>query len=350
MRALPRMASRRHPIQSFGTQSSCVGMIALCALVLYCCFAQVFFRIPWYVMLLALLAVPLVQIHATGSMVDLPTNLATAIVMLLAYRAYAGREVPSWGDIAVFGLAAAVSANMKFLHLALVSAALLAMLGRLAYWYRVAERPARRTIVHRVLVLTMAMPLIFATTIKNTVLHGNPVFPLKVSAFGITLPHTMAPNTDSPLYLRMTPQAIRWGLSVFEIRAFDARRPYLWTGEQGYLPRGVPADRMGGYFFVYVIGNLVLLGLVVARLRSREARMGGVFFALLPEAHFVEESAQPFRRTRAVLFKRFDQLVNVGLAAQRLLGRLARPAQFFEVAGLADKLFQNRGVVGERCV
>ena len=45
--------------------------------------------------------------------------------------------------------------------------------------------------------------------------------------------------------------------------------------------RGVPADRMGGYFFVYVIGNLALLGLLVTRLRSREARMGGVFFALL---------------------------------------------------------------------
>ena len=139
------------------------NLVALSALVLYCCFTQVFLRIPWYVMFLALLAVPLVQIHATGSLVDLPTNLATAVVLLLAYRAYAGREMPSWRDIAVFGLAAVVSANMKFLHLALISVAMLAILGRLAYWYRVAERPARRAIVHRVLFLTMAMPLIFAT-------------------------------------------------------------------------------------------------------------------------------------------------------------------------------------------
>jgi len=259
------------------------NLVGLCALVLYCCFAQVFLRIPWYVMLIALLAVPLVQIHATGSLVDLPTNLATAVVLLLAYRAFAGREVPSWRDVAVFGLAAAISTNMKFLHLALVSVALLAMLGRLAYWYRAAEAPARRAIVHRVLVLTMAIPLIFATTIKNTVLYGNPVFPLKLSAFGITLPHTMASTSDTaaPVYLWTTPQAIRWGLSIFEVRAFDARRPNVWTGDQGYVPRGVPADRMGGYFFVYVIGSLVLLGLVIARLRSREARMGGVFFALL---------------------------------------------------------------------
>lgn len=257
------------------------NLVALCALLLYCCFAQVFLRIPWYLMFLALLAVPLVQIHATGSLVDLPTNLATAVVLLLAYRAYAGREVPSWRDVAVFGLAAAVSANMKFLHLVLVSLALLAMLGRLAYLYRASEPPARRAIVHRVLVLTMAMPLIFTTTIKNTVLHGNPLFPLKVSAFGITLPHSVAPNPLFPHYLQTTPQAIRWGLSVLEVRAFDARRPYLWTGDQGYVPSRVPADRMGGYFFVYVIGNLVLLGLLVARLRSWEARLGGAFFALL---------------------------------------------------------------------
>jgi hypothetical protein len=181
----------------------------------------------------------------------------------------------------VFALAAAVSANMKFLHLAVVSLALLAMLGRLAYWYRVAERPRRRTIVHRVLLLTMAIPLIFATTIKNTALYRNPLFPLPVGAFGMTLSHTFAPKGRLPDYLRATPQAIRWALSVLEIRAFDARRPHLWTGDQGYLPRGVPADRMGGYFFVYVIGNLALLGLLVARLRSREARTGGIFFGLL---------------------------------------------------------------------
>jgi hypothetical protein len=272
------------------------NFVALCALVLYCGFVQVFLRIPWYLMFLALLAVPLVQIHATGSLVDLPTNLATAVVLLFVYRAYAGGGVPSRVDIAVFGLAAAVSANMKFLHLVVVFLALLAMLGRLVYWYRAtAARPARRSIVQRILVLTVAIPLIFATTIKNTVLHGNPLFPLKVTAFGITLPHTMAPKPLFPDYLQTAPQAIRWGLSVLEVRAFDARRPHLWTGDQGYLPAGVPADRMGGYFFVYVIGNLVLLGFLVTRLRQRAVRMGGAFFVLVSIVTSVHVESQDLR-------------------------------------------------------
>jgi len=35
---------------------------------------------------------------------------------------------------------------------------------------------------------------VFGAALKNTALYGNPLFPLPVSAFGVTLPHTFAPK------------------------------------------------------------------------------------------------------------------------------------------------------------
>jgi hypothetical protein len=265
----------------FFDRMQAANLVALVSLLVYCSFARTFFRIPWHVMVLALLAVPLIQIHATASLVDLPANLATAVMLLLAYRVYAETALPRWRDIAVFAVAAAVSANTKFLHTALIAVAVAAVLLRLVYRYRPSEPPTRRLIRHRVLFLVIAMPLIFATAVKNTIVHGNPVFPIEVRALGTALPHALTAAVKRPEYLRNAPQPVCWLLSIFEIRAFDGRRPYLWTGEQGYLPAGVPADRMGGYFFLYVIMNLALLAFLIARVRSREARLGGMLFMVL---------------------------------------------------------------------
>jgi hypothetical protein len=257
------------------------NLLALGSVVLYCHVARVVLLIPWHLTFLGLLAVPLVQAHAIGSLVDLPANLAAAVVLLLAYRAYAGTTPPPWRDMAVLAVAAGVSVNMKFLHTGLVMLALAAVGGRLAYLYRAGERPVKGPIAQRCVLLAMAMPFVFATAVKNTLLYKNPFYPLAFSMFGETLPHTMRVPSTFPDYLKGTPQAIRWLLSVAEFRAFDARRPILWMGEQGYLPAGAPADRMGGYFFLYVIVNVLLLALLIWRVRSREARVAGIFFLLL---------------------------------------------------------------------
>jgi hypothetical protein len=257
------------------------NLLALGSLVLYCYVGWIYLRIPWYSTFLALLAVPLVQIHASASLVDLPANLATAVVLLLAYHLYVARETPSWTQVLVLAIAAGISINTKFLHTGVVAIALAAALGRLIYVYRVGAGEARRRTVRMLWVLVMTMPLVFATPIKNTILHGNPFYPFAVRVLGVTLPHTWALGTMAPDYLAAAPRPVRWLLSLLEYRAFDSRRPYLWTGEQGYLPAGVPADRMGGYFFLYVLVNALLLGLLVWRLRSREARVGGVCFILL---------------------------------------------------------------------
>jgi hypothetical protein len=61
----------------------------------------------------ALLAIPMVQIHATNAYVDLPGNLAAAAGILLTFRAWTA-ERPDPSDATLAALAAALAANAKF--------------------------------------------------------------------------------------------------------------------------------------------------------------------------------------------------------------------------------------------
>jgi hypothetical protein len=262
------------------------NLVALISLVLFCYFAWTYLAVPAGMLFLALLAVPLIQIHAAASLVDLPTNVACAAMLLVVYRLYAYGTVPTWHDVAIFALTAGAAANMKFTTAPLVALAIVAFVAHLMICYfrnetaTAAELPRRRTLL-MMLALIAVSPIIFASLLKNTIVFGNPFYPYGMSVFGVTLPNTIVPGYQGPLYLREAPQFIRWGLSVLEFRAYDMRRPFLWTGEQGYLPDGVPADRMGGYFFVYVLFSLLLFLVLVTRTRSRPARTAGIFFLLL---------------------------------------------------------------------
>jgi len=261
------------------------NLVALGSLVLFCYFSSVYLAVPAGSLFLALLAVPVIQIHAAASLIDLPANVACAATMLVAYRLYAQPAHPTWRDIVLFSVAAAAAANIKFTMAPLVVLSLLAVVARLMFLYRSdtprMERRAGHKLLLMVSVLVAISPIIFASLLKNLVGFGNPFYPYALRIFGTSLPHAIAPDVTTPLYLQDAPQSLRWLLSIFEFRAYDARRPFLWTGEQGFLPDGVPADRMGGYFFVYVIVSLLLFAILVRRNRVGQERVAAGFFVLL---------------------------------------------------------------------
>ena len=167
----------------------------------------------------------------------------------------------------------------------LVVLSLLAVVARLMFLYRSDTSRMERATGHMLLLMMILLvafsPIIFASLVKNAIVFGNPIYPAGLNIFGMSLPHTILPGVTTPLYLHDAPQSLRWLLSIFEFRAYDARRPFLWMGEQGYLPDGVPADRMGGYFFVYVIFSLLLFATLVRRNRARQGRVAAGFFVLL---------------------------------------------------------------------
>jgi len=76
-------------------------------------FLRIRFGVPLHLTVVALLAIPLVQTHATSCYVDLPANSAVAVLVMLTLDAYARRTRLSMRTLLLAFCVAALAANMK---------------------------------------------------------------------------------------------------------------------------------------------------------------------------------------------------------------------------------------------
>jgi len=237
------------------------------------------FDVPMHLSLIALLAIPLVQIHATAAYVDLPANALATMLLLVTYRTLVQRSPPSVRSLVVAAALAAATANMKFQLVPLVVAAASVLVFR--------SLSADRNRRARLLVIALALPLVFATPLKNVVLHGNPVWPIEIRIPGI--PFAEGAYAASPRWLEHAPRPFRFACSVLEIGTRPITR--RWSIDQ-FTPPDDPGYRMGGFFGAYVVLNLGALVLAAARMRARESRAAAglfagvtVFISFVPQSH-----------------------------------------------------------------
>lgn len=257
--------------------TSFVALGGLFALVV---FVRRIFAAPMAIALLALLAIPLVQIHATAGYIDLPANAAATMLLLLVLRALVAGTVSRQALVGA-ALLSAATANMKFqlVPIVLAAAVVLVVLA-------LRERDGRGA---RLAILALAFPLVFATPLKNLALHGNPVWPVELTALGHPFPHVEGAYAQSPPQLRDASRPVRFARSVLEVdnHPIGAHR---WSLDQ-WAPAEDPACRMGGYFGVYVVVNLLALGLAVLRRLHLALVAGGLFAgvtaiaAIVPQSH-----------------------------------------------------------------
>jgi hypothetical protein len=250
------------------------NLVAMGSLALFLAFLARAFRVPAHLGFIALMAVPLVQIHATAAYIDLPANACAAALVLLVVRLHASEETATVRDgVQILGLSVAV-ANMRFQLHPLVALAVLAALPRLLPpLLRAGDRLGLGMLV-------LSVPLVGATFLKNAILHHNPYYPMRLAVFGLVLPGPDEPYSSSPLVLEHAPRALRFAYSLLEIGLpplGDGRR---WTIDQ-WAPWDSPALRMGGFFGAYVVFHLGLLAWTVIRDRSRRARVAGIAFGIL---------------------------------------------------------------------
>ena len=241
------------------------------------------FAVPLPLTVLALLAVPLVQIHATGCYVDLPANTCVALLFLLVYRCVRDDVAPSLRVMLGAAALAIAAANTKF---QLVPAVLVASIGLVVVALR---KDAKRT--HRVLVIAGALPLVFFTPLKNLVRWGNPVWPVELRLLGHTFPFREGAYASSPDWLARSPGPVRWLASIFELANHPITEHARWSLDQWTPPRD-PAYRMGGFFGAYVAVNLLALVVAALRQRTRESRVALAFAAgaslvasVMPQSH-----------------------------------------------------------------
>lgn len=245
--------------------------------------------VEWHLTVLSLLAIPLVHTHATSAYVDLPGNAAASVLVLLVLDAYAKERAVNYGTLLLALLAAAIAANVKPMLHPVVLLSLGALGVRIV---QIAPRmPGSRAAVRMLVVLAIALPVVFATPLKNAALHGNPYYPVKLTFLGYELPGPEDPYSSSPAWLEGAPRPMRFACSLLEIGARPLGDPRRWTVDQ-WMPSDAAGYRMGGFFHAYVIAHLALLAWRVWRERSRTVVVAALGFAaltcvtsLLPQSH-----------------------------------------------------------------
>jgi hypothetical protein len=255
------------------------NLVAGLSLLLFVVYLRRRFSVPWPIASVALLAIPLVQIHATSSYVDLPANVGAAILVLEIFHLHSIDRAPAPRELALALIAAAVAAGMRLQLLPLVTLGLAALLLRV---YRMGWR--------WVAVLILALPLIYVWPLKNAVLHHNPVYPVRLAWAGFELPGPDEAYATSPRTLANAPRALRWLCSILEI-GLGPLTQRRWSMDQ-WAPVDSPAYRMGGFGGPYVMAQLAMLGFALWRWRSKRTRTAALVFgsasivaALSPQSH-----------------------------------------------------------------
>jgi hypothetical protein len=267
------------------------NLLAFAAVPCLALFLRRRFQVPAAVTVVALFAVPLVQLHASSCYVDLPANAALTMLLFTVFEAWTLPHPVTSRRLAAMLALAAFAANMRLQLLVPVALALLAAAPRVlgALPSRLASHGGRTRLAWgRFFAGTAALPVVFATPLKNLVLHGNPFFPMRLALGPVVLRGTEDIYRSSPPYLERAPQALRFAFSLLEIGIRPLEDPRRWSIDQ-WMPADSTGNRMGGFFGAYVAFHLALLVLLA---RRREARPAALAFAaltavtaLLPQSH-----------------------------------------------------------------
>jgi hypothetical protein len=246
-----------------------LDLLTVAALVLYALFLRQSFAVPAGWTFIALLAVPLIQIHVSSSYIDLPLNLAAAAVILnLLVLSRAPEQFGRWRLATAFACLV-LMANSKpqmqlvagVLGTALFVACGLSMLrGRRAGPFH----PKRASgWAGMIAVFAAAGVLVAASAIANAIVFANPFYPIELPALSLVGPvRALEAGWDSlaPAW-GAVPASLRWLASVLEIEAYGYRE-LPWTFDQAYCVSAASwrecwrqpgfSFRMGGYFVPYV--------------------------------------------------------------------------------------------------
>ncbi|WP_052055238.1 hypothetical protein [Myxosarcina sp. GI1] len=230
------------------------NLVGFLSLIFYLVFLKSYFRVPLYLSAIALLTIPLVLAHSTSSYVDLFGNIGASVLVMMTYNLYRRSQLPSKGELFILVLGAAIAANTKTQLQILVFFICGFVVIRLGWLYfRHSSFNFKRSL-KIVSICILAAVLIFATPVKNTVVYGNPLYPVKVEIAGTVLNHKLVPEAYQD-----GNRPVKWLRSILEI---DKAR---WTVDQ--WSDDPEKLRMGGFFGAYVVFNLLLLvGLSIAEL------------------------------------------------------------------------------------
>ena len=255
------------------------NLVGYFSLILYIFFLKRYFNVPFYLSTIGLLAIPIVQIHATSSYIDLPSAIAIAVLIMMTYRLYIASEQISKVDLFIIFISGFCAANMRLQFTPIVFIILCFALYQ--FWFKsfkANNSSSRRNVILTVFILVVAMPVIFATPVKNLFRYGNPVYPVIVKVAGIELNHKEETPPEPILPNYNLPRPVLWLYSVFEI----VPRPLFdgdWSIDQG--GSRIFGDQFGGYFGAYVLFNSIVFLYLSYRNWSRDIKIAAFIIVLM---------------------------------------------------------------------
>lgn len=227
-------------------------LVGYFSVVIYLFFLRSFFKVPLFVSTIAIFTIPAVLTHAPGGFVDLPGNIGVAVALMLLYVFFRESRMPTKKELLTLVLGAAVAANTKPQLQPLVFVIFWVTIARLTWLYFKYQFSDQFSWKRAIFMATLTSALIFATPIKNTVLYGNPFYPIRVEMFGKVLNHKAMPQTYSE---GERPQ--KWLRSILEINTPQwSVDQFNRTNNPKYL------DRAGGFFGAYMLFNLALISIL----------------------------------------------------------------------------------------
>ena len=286
------------------------NLVAFLSLAAYVLFLKWYFKVPLYLAVLALLAVPAVHFHASTCYVDLIGSLAVATLLMVVFSIFIGRRAPTFVDMCVATLAVAIAINTKVLLAPMAVLGLALLLLKIVFPSLLAPGAVFENRAKRLTLLALFLPLMFFTPLKNIWLHGNPFYPMQINVAGVALPGIEKQGSLSPSQLEDMPRSLRWLVSVLELSpgshdpSSKSNQPDHWRGgplvqtiwshDQFTGGANQPDQWMGGTFGAYMLFNLLFLAFMSWRIWSPEIGIGIGLFALVslvtslsPESHVI---------------------------------------------------------------
>jgi hypothetical protein len=222
------------------------NLVSFFSVIGYLYFLKKFWQVPLYLSAIALFSIPLVLTQASTSFVDLLGNIGTSILVMMTYSFYKNSQLPTRNDLLMAVLGAAIAVNTKTQLQPLIVLILIVTALRLI-WLVWQKNLGVKHLVKILPVTILASLIIFASPIKNTVVYGNPFYPIKVQVGGIVLNHKLSPEAYDE-----GNRQLNWLTSVLDIET-----PHTWTPDQ--WSDVIQRNRRGGFFGAYVVFNFLLL-------------------------------------------------------------------------------------------
>jgi hypothetical protein len=248
------------------------NLVAYFSLLIFIYFLKCYFKIPLFLSTIALLAIPLVQVHATASYVDLPGNIGMSVLILMTYRLYLNPAKFDRQDMLVLFLGAACATNIRIKLVPLVFLILsfaIFKIIRNSIQNNKDSDIKKSNLRAKLLIISTALIIIFAPPIKNTLIYGNPFYPVAIKIGKYELASTRKMLSDKTIVGQKTTRIERWLYSIFEI----IPRPFFRGNWNHDSNAGGPENRKGGFFGAYVLINLLFLGYLFLKVRSKETKL-----------------------------------------------------------------------------